>query len=100
MGIHVEGRPEWVVVKIHTHGTQEPDMPTLLGKPMDEAFTYLETKYNDGVNWKLHYVSARETYNIIKAAEAGHEGDPGAFRDFLVPKASYLPSANRRLKVG
>jgi hypothetical protein len=100
MGIHVEGRPEWVIVKIHTHGTQEPDMPTLLGQPMDDAFTYLESRYNDGVDWKLHYVSARETYNIIKAAEAGYEGDPGAFRDFLIPKASYAPRVARDLKAG
>jgi hypothetical protein len=98
IGIHVEGRPEWVVVKIHTHGTQEPDMPTLLGQSMGDAFTYLENKYNDGVEWKLHYVSARETYNIIKAAEAGHEGDPGRFRDFLIPKASYKAKAERPLK--
>jgi hypothetical protein len=95
MGIHVEGRPEWVVVKIHTHGTQERDMPTLLGQPMDDAFTYLESKYNDGENWKLHYVSAREVYNIIKAAEAGLEGNPGEYRDFLIPRATYVPRIPR-----
>jgi hypothetical protein len=96
MGIHVEGRPEWVVVKIHTHGTQEPDMPTLLGHTMDEAFTYLESQYNDGVAWKLHYVSAREAYNIIKAAESGLDNDPGKYRDYLIPRATYVPlKANR-----
>ena len=30
-GIHVSGRPEWVFVKIHTHGTKEQDIPALLG---------------------------------------------------------------------
>lgn len=96
MGIHVEGRPEWVVVKVHTHGTQEPDMPTLLGQPMDDAFTYLEERYNDGVDWKLHYVSARETYNIIKAAEAGLDGDPNEYRDFLIPRATYIARVARK----
>jgi hypothetical protein len=96
MGIHVEGRPEWVVVKIHTHGTQEPDMPTLLGQPMAEAFSYLESRYNDGVDWKLHYVSARETYNIIKAAESGLDGNPGDYRDFLIQRATYKPRNARQ----
>jgi hypothetical protein len=93
MGIHVEGRPEWIFVKVHTHGTQERDIDTLLGAPMDKAFSYLESKYNDGVNWQLHYVSARETYNIIKAAEAGLEGNPGQYRDFVIPRPSFVPQS-------
>ena len=90
-GIHVEGRPEWIFVKVHTHGTQERDMDTLLGAPMGEAFTHLEKRYNDGREWALHYVSARETYNIIKAAEAGLGGDPGKHRDFVIPRPGYKP---------
>lgn len=90
-GIHVQGRPEWIFVKIHTHGTQERDMDTLLGEPMDQVFSHLESRYNDGRDWKLHYVSAREAYNIIKAAEAGRDGDPGAYRDFVVPRPAYRP---------
>src|SRR5690606_36455465 len=53
-GIHVEGRPEWTFVKIHTHGAEDCDIETLLGRRMDEAFDYLESRYNDGVEWKLH----------------------------------------------
>lgn len=89
-GIHVEGRPEWIFIKVHTHGTQERDINTLLGDPMDKAFSYLESKYNDGVNWQLHYVSARETYNIIKAAEAGLSGNPNQYRDHIVPRPSFV----------
>jgi len=92
-GIHVEGRPEWIFVKVHTHGTQERDMDTLLGEPMDQAFTHLETRYNDGKDWKLHYVSAREMYNIVKAAEAGLDGDPGLYRDHVVPRPAYVPES-------
>ncbi|MBN8948796.1 MAG: hypothetical protein J0I74_16950 [Rhodanobacter sp.] len=84
-GIHVEGRPEWVFVKVHTHGTQERDMDTLLGDAAQRMHQHLERTYNDGKRYVLHYVTARETYNIIKAAEAGHRGDPHAFRDFLLP---------------
>lgn len=82
--ICVEGKPEWVFVKIHTHGCQEKHFDTLFGEPMDKMFNYLETKYNDGNNYQLHYVTAREMYNIIKAAEAGEEGNPNEYRDYFV----------------
>ena len=85
-GIHVEGRPEWVFVKVHTHGTQERDMDTLLGAPVDDMHTYLESAYNDGRRYALHYVTAREMYNIAKAAEAGMTGDPGRYRDYALPR--------------
>ena len=84
-GVHVEGRPEWVFVKVHTHGAQEDDMDTLLGAPADAMYDYLEREYNDGVRNVLHYVTAREMYNIARAAEEGHEGDPGRFRDHVLP---------------
>lgn len=90
-GIHVEGRPEWVFVKIHTHGTQEGDMDTLLGPQMDAMHDYLEKAYNDGERYVLHYVTAREVYNIVKAAEAGKQGDPAQWRDFILP-----PPGHRR----
>ena len=88
-GIHVEGRPEWIFVKIHTHGAEDQDMDALLGKAMDEAYDHLESRYNDGSHWKLHYVSAREAYNIAKAAEAGLAGDPGQYRDYAIPRPGY-----------
>jgi hypothetical protein len=84
-GIHVEGRPEWVFVKVHTHGTQERDMDTLLGKAAETMHAHLEKTYNDGERHVLHYVTAREVYNIIKAAEAGKGGNPDQWRDFVLP---------------
>ena len=95
-GIHVEGRPEWVFVKIHTHGTQEGDMDTLLGAPSEAMYAHLERAYNDGRDYVLHYVTAREAYNIIKAAEAGKTGDPGQYRDFVLPPP---PGAMRERRV-
>lgn len=85
-GIGVVGRPEWIFVKIHTHGTQEPDMPILLGEPTRRMLAHLQGRYNDGVDYCLHYVSSREMYNIAKAAEAGRTGNPAEYRDFLLPR--------------
>jgi len=97
-GIHVKGKPEWVFVKVHTHGTQERDMPALLGDPVGQMFSHLERCYNDGKDYVLHYVSAREMYNIARAAEGGLPGSPGQYRDHVVPPPGYkLVAAGRQV---
>jgi hypothetical protein len=83
-GIHVEGRPEWVFVKVHTHGAPEDQAASLLGEG-GRALHRALARYNDGRSWRLHYVTAREMYNIAIAAMEGRDGDPGAFRDATLP---------------
>jgi len=83
--IHVQGRPEWVFVKVFTHGAVARDHDAVLGEWADRLYTELERRYNDGRRHVLHYVTAREAYNIAKAAEAGRAGNPDAYRDFLIP---------------
>jgi hypothetical protein len=80
--VHVKGRPEWVFVKIHTHGAQEENLKMLLNGGMEFLYSYLEEKYNDGINYILHYVSTWEMYNIIKAAESGKRGSPSLYRNY------------------
>lgn len=82
--IHVKGKPDWKFIKVHTHGALPDSMNIFLGDTMDQIYSYLETKYNDGVNYILHYVTAREAYNIIRAAEVGMSGDPNQYRDYLI----------------
>ena len=83
--IHVEGRPEWVFVKIHTHGAPERNAAMLLGNPMRDFHDWLGRTYNDGQRWSLHYVTAREMYNVAMAAIDGKSGDPGHYRDHVLP---------------
>jgi hypothetical protein len=87
--IHVEGRPEWVFVKIHTHGAPEANARTVLGDGGRALHRHLAARYNDGTRWILHYVTAREMYNIAIAAMEGRTGDPDAFRDHdIAPPAA------------
>lgn len=75
--ISVRGRPEWIFIKVHTHGCQERNFDAALDGRLHEWLKELPAK--------LHYVTARELFNLIKAAEAGKTGDPNQFRDFLLP---------------
>lgn len=88
--IHVKGKPEWIFVKLHTHGAMKQNFEHNFGEMADKFFTDLEKTYNDPKNGYLHYVTSREMYNIIKAAEAGESGNPDDYRDYSIPKYIYL----------
>jgi hypothetical protein len=83
-GIGVAGRSDWVFVKVHTHGAPEKQAASLLGAGGRAMHEVLTTRYNDGQKWRLHYVTAREMYNIAIAAMDGKDGDPNAYRDYLL----------------
>ena len=80
-GIGVRGKSDWIFVKAHTHGANPDNHDVLLGEPMEAMFEYLESAYNDGERFVLHYVTAREMVNLIHAACQGTDGPPGRFRD-------------------
>ena len=81
LGAQVAGQPNWIFIKLHTHGALPANMPVLLGDPMRRFHEYLLREFNDGKKYRLHYVTAREMVNIIHAAEDGGNGDAGQFRD-------------------
>ena len=84
--IHVLGRPDWRFIKIHTHGAQSnEDADESLGPHFDSALTYLERAYNDGARYVLHYVTAREAFNLARAAVDGKRGDPRLYYNYLIP---------------
>jgi hypothetical protein len=83
--IGVVGKPDWVFVKVYTHGCQEMNFDVALGPSAVEMHEHLQSICNDGTNFILHYVTAREVFNLIKAAESGQMGDPNQYRDFVLP---------------
>lgn len=87
--VKIKGRPDWYFIKMHTHGAKEAGFESIFGAAANKMYDYLERKYNDKNDYFLHYVTAREMYNIIKAAEAGESGDPGKFRDYEIKKYVY-----------
>lgn len=92
-GVTVEGRPDWVFVKVHTHGAPEKNAEVLLGPAMAAFHRAIGTAFNDGRRYRLHYVTAREMVNIIHAAEDGKTGNPGLFRDYRYPRPPASGSA-------
>jgi hypothetical protein len=85
--VHAPGRPEWVFIKLFGHGAESPeDADALTGDDFDGMLDYLESHYNDGRKYVLHYITAREAYNVAMAAADGHSGDPSRYFDYVVPR--------------
>jgi hypothetical protein len=81
-GIHIEGRPEWVFVKVHTHGAIEKTAASLLGDGGQVLHRALRDHAQSGT--QLHYVTAREMFNVARAAMDGKSGNPNAYFDYVV----------------
>jgi hypothetical protein len=96
--IGVIDKPDWVFVKVHTHGCQEMNFSAALGTSATEMHQHLHKKYNDGTNFVLHYVTAREVFNLIKAAEAGQVGGPNQYRDYVLPSPPVIGTPRRGVK--
>jgi hypothetical protein len=97
-GICVAGRPEWVFVKVHAHGAPEAQARSLLGGDGERLHHELTERYNDGERFVLHYVTAREMFNIAIAAVEGASGDPAQYRDHQLapPPAMRVAAAQRK----
>jgi hypothetical protein len=84
--VHVPERPDWIFVKVWGHSASTPaDSDAALGPNFDRALSYLESHYNDGRRYRLHYVTAREAYNLAVAASRGLKGNAHQYFDTPIP---------------
>jgi hypothetical protein len=83
-GIGVQGQPAWIFVKVYTHGAPEAQAAALLGEGGRVLHEALAT-FNDGREHSLHYVTAREMYNVAMAAMEGKKGNPADYYDHVLP---------------
>jgi hypothetical protein len=103
-GVSVRGRPDWVFLKLHTHGAPEREAASLLGAPQ-RAFHEELARLGATGRYRVHYVTARELYNVARAAMDGKSGDPGLFRNYEIPPPERArveceaPSASARVLV-
>jgi hypothetical protein len=80
--VQVPARPDWFFVKLHAHGATENSHEALLGAPMVRFHEDLARRAAAEPRFHYHYVTAREMYNLVKAAEAGWTGSVADARDY------------------
>lgn len=85
--VHVKERPDWIFIKLFAHGiTDDGDTEATTGQSYGDTMGYLERAYNDGRRYVLHYITAREAYNLARAAADGATGEPSQYLDAYVPR--------------
>jgi hypothetical protein len=81
-GIGVKERPDWIFIKLYSHGFFDWDQDLMIGEQMKRFMSeVLEFGERTG-NFKVHFASAREAFNMVVAAVEGQKGQPGAYRDY------------------
>ena len=83
-GISVKGRPDWLFVKLYGHAFFPGDHDVLIGEAARGFFGGLSEYGEESGEFKVHFATAREAFNIAMAAVNGRDGDPHQFRDFLL----------------
>lgn len=80
--IGILGQPDWVFIKLFCHGFFEYDQPATIGEDM-KSFLQQVLEFADRTGqFRLHFASAREAFNMTVAAAEGKSGDPNQFRDY------------------
>ena len=70
-GVHVEGRPDWLFVKLHTHGAKDGNIDSLLGRPMQQFHRDLARMAKEESSFRYYYVTAWEMAQLVHRAERG-----------------------------
>ena len=70
-GVHVDGRPYWCFVKLHTHGCKDGNIDMLLGDQYRDFHKALQNEAASRKNLRVYYVTAWEMARMVKQAEQG-----------------------------
>jgi len=71
-----------VFVKLHCHGFFRSDQNATIGDLMCRFLEKLLNLSEQSGQFRVHFATAREAFNIVMAAVDGRSGEPGAYRDY------------------
>jgi hypothetical protein len=97
-GIGVQGRPEWQFIKLFSHGFFDWDQDIMIGDIMigEQLKRFMgeimELAERTG-EFKIHFASAREAFNMVTAAVDGRAGNPHEFREYRLRQIMSEPKA-------
>ncbi|HEY3324820.1 MAG TPA: hypothetical protein VGP72_30485 [Planctomycetota bacterium] len=81
LGARVQGAPNHIFVKVHTHGAQERLQDCVLGQQASTMYKALTDMKSDGV--RLHFVTAYEMWQAVRKLELGMTGMVPAYHGHL-----------------
>jgi hypothetical protein len=88
--ISVQGRPDWLFIKLHCHSMDPTQREAVVGASVQRFLAQLVAGAPER-NEVIHFVTARQMVNIIWAACDGREGNPGEYRDYRLKLSCQSP---------
>lgn len=80
--VTVKGRSDWVFVKLYCHGFFDHDRAACIGEDARRFFSEIVESGARSGDYRVHFASAREAFNIVSAAVDGASGDPHDYRNY------------------
>ena len=91
--ISVAGRPDWVFIKLYSHGFFDWDQDAMIGSHMRRFMNHILELAEKTGDFTIHFASAREAFNMVMAAIDGHSGSPGGYRDYKLRQVMKIGTA-------
>lgn len=92
--VQVLSRPEWTFIKLHCHGFIEKDQDSCIGERARRFFSEIIEEGAKTGEYDVHFVCAREMFNIVCAAVEGKSGNPHQYRQYRLQPQKNLPSGS------
>jgi hypothetical protein len=80
--VRVKGRPDWIFIKLYCHGFFDRDQSACIGEDARRFFSEIIEHSEKSGSCKIHFATARESFNMVLAAIDGKSGDPNSYRNY------------------
>jgi hypothetical protein len=80
--ITIEGREDWVFIKLYCHGFFDHDQSACIGEDAKRFFSEIIENSEKSGEFDVYFATAREAFNMASAAIDGKAGLPGEYRDY------------------
>lgn len=94
--ISVIGRPDWIFIKLYCHAFFDHDQSVMIGEDCKRFWLDLLNRSEQTGEYKIHFATSREAFNMIMAALDGREGNPHQYRDYRLHQIRKERSQNGR----
>jgi hypothetical protein len=89
--ISVQGRPDWIFIKLFCHGFLPGDESAVIGEELRRFFNQVIELGERSGQFKIHFATAREAFNMVMAGVDGQSGAPGRYRDYRLQQIMSEP---------
>jgi hypothetical protein len=80
--VTVEGKEDWIFVKLYCHGFFTHDQSACIGEEAQRFFSEIIENSEKTGEFDIYFATAREAFNMVLAATDGKKGSPGEYRNY------------------